>query len=293
MNKSIFLIFVLSTIFALNMKGQLVEKTYTLTGFSKLELSSFDDVMVREGDMESVIVKYHEAYAKYIQVGQDGKCFKMRIKKNTINEQGVQICITIHKLRDFVVEGCKKVIFTNLNLRDFKLNISKCNDVCLNNLSFNKIDLKLETSDKALLKNFRINQGVAKFSSIPDFKMDINAQKFEARLNSIDKCIVKGSVKDFRFKTKASENVNLNLKFETAVVDCNKSNEFDFMSNSSGSLDITFNSITNVNLNCDLKNLILTTKSCGNVYLLGHSKKFKFNNKSSGNVKMDGFVIGK
>jgi hypothetical protein len=220
-------------------KTEVVKEDRNLSGFNAIHTNSSIDVIISQGDKESVIVETNKEYQEQVIITVEGNKLIIEVKGNIFNPDKFNVYVTVVNLNEVKSSGSgdietvgilkfPKMAINSNGSGDLELNLES-KIVKISNQGSGDVELKGKVED---LNISSLGSGDLEISSI-DFK------KLAASVQGSGDLEISGSAESFNFATGGSGDLE-GEKF--------KVKEFNGSSMGSGDIKIAVEEIASVNL---------------------------------------------
>lgn len=195
--------------------GDEITKTISLAEFDKIDLSGTDDITIKQGSAQEIIVTGHQNIIDRLNTKIENNEWKVTLSKGNYKKCHLKIQITVPSISQIKLTGVGDIAFENFDhLNEITLLLEGVGDINCNNLAtINQLNAKLNGVGDFNFKNCSaINKLELKHNGVGDFNAfltestyanidlkgtgDCNvkvANKLDAKLSGVGNIIYKGN----------------------------------------------------------------------------------------------------
>lgn len=273
---------ILCLILSLLMNGiisaQTIERKVEISTLDKLKIDSFDDVIIVRGEEESIKIIYEKEYEKYIKLEKKKGNVNLYVETNRIAKCTPKLFVTIKDMTSVKIINCGDVKFNKIDLSLLDIYISSCDDIYLNNISLTDADLYIKSSDNIVFNNVKINKGHLKIAACKDIALNLYSENIDMLIKASDDVNIKGKITNLLLEFSTIDNVNVDTSFYKAIISSKYANQFKLSTNKSNYLDLSLCFSKKIIIGGTLSEFILRTSRCEDLYIIGETAKFIYNN---------------
>lgn len=162
--------------------GNLADKTYNITGFDGVDVSSGFDVNLVQGNSESVTISAQENLFEYITVKVENGILRIKMERNVIQTKGLKAKIYLKSINSLSVSGGGDISAeTTLDVPRLAINLSGGGDIATT-LKTGELDCHIsgggDADFKGDISNYRLNM-----SGGGDLQSDVAAQTISCSMS--------------------------------------------------------------------------------------------------------------
>lgn len=141
--------------------GNVTNETRNASNFNQIDLNGAGEIILTQGNNESVIIEAEDGLMPYITTGVNNK--KLSINFNAgmpVPTKPVKIYITVKDLNTINIAGAGKINSELLKVRDLTLSINGAGEANLNGLNANSFKSTISGSGKITASGSASNQNI-------------------------------------------------------------------------------------------------------------------------------------
>ncbi len=227
--------------------GELTDKTYNMTDFKGVDVSSGFDVNLVQGNSEKVIISAQENLFEYITVKVEDGVLRIRMERNVIQTKGLKAKIYLKSINSLSVSGGGDVTAeTTLDVPKLSVNLSGGGDIATT-LKTGELDCHISGGGDADFKgdiaNYRLDM-----SGGGDLQSDVASETISCSMSGGGDFKLNNSTTAKMADINISGGGDLAMDINADEVKCSVSGGGDATLNGSGKfLDVTVNGGGDVN----------------------------------------------
>jgi len=267
-----------------------IERKIDINNLVKFKIESFGDIIISKGEEESIRIVYEEEYKRYIQIDKNEDNIHIYIDANRIPKQSPKLFISIKEMKSLKIINCGDIKLNNIDIDSLDLLISSCNNIYLDNITLSSGDFYLKSSDNIVFSNVNVNVGHLKIAACKDVALFLSSKSIKMGIKASDDVNIKGEISNLSLSFSTIDEVNVDASFDKAIISSKCANIFKLSANTSKDLDLSICYSKKIVIGGKLNKFILNTSSCNDLYLVGESSKFIYNNLGVDKCNMECFT---
>lgn len=161
--------------------GNVVNESRAASGFNQIDLNGTGEIIITQGNNESVTVEAEDNVMKYIKTSVSNNKLSITFENNKpVPTKGVKFYITVKDLNSISTSGSGKVVSNGLNANSLTMNINGAGESVLNNLNAQTLNMKISGAGKMTVSG-NVNQQTIDISGAGDY----NAPDFSSKIASV------------------------------------------------------------------------------------------------------------
>jgi len=172
--------------------GEIIKKTYSQKGFSKIILSNAISLKLSQGNRYSIEVKLDKNYADYLNIEvKDNTLYAYLERGNTYNNADIKIDMMVPEIENIELNGASDVYMDEFNLSEIKIKLSGASnfdgEIEADRISIvesgtsslelkgraDKIQIDLSGASDGYLKNLITKEAVFSVSGASDLELNV------------------------------------------------------------------------------------------------------------------------
>lgn len=122
--------------------GKVVNETRQASGFNQIDLNGAGELIITQGNIESIIVQADDNLMPYIKTNvNNNKLTIIFDNKMPLPSQSVKIYLTVKNISTITTSGSGKIYSNNLKANDLTINVDGAGESNLNNLNVNTLKI--------------------------------------------------------------------------------------------------------------------------------------------------------
>lgn len=267
-----------------------IERKIDINNLVKFKIESFGDIIISKGEEESIRIVYEEEYKRYIQIDKNEDNIHIYIDANRIPKKSPKLFISIKELKSIKIINCGDIKLNNIYIDKLDLLISSCNNIYLDNITLSSGDFYIKSSDNIVFSNVNVNIGYFKIAACKDVALFLSSQNMNMGIKASDDVNIKGEISNLSLSFSTIDEVNVDASFDKAIISSKCANIFKLSADKSKDLDLSICYSKTIVVGGKLNEFILNTSSCNDLYLVGESSKFIYNNLGVDKCNMEYFT---
>ncbi len=161
--------------------GKIVNESRSVSGFNQIDLSGTGEIIITQGNTESVTVEADDNLMQYIKTGVNNNKLSISFDNGMPRPtKGVKFYITVKDLNSINTSGNGKIVSDNLRVNNLAINTNGAGDGNLNNFNAQTLKIMISGAGKMNVAG-TVNEQTITISGAGDY----NANSLSSKTASI------------------------------------------------------------------------------------------------------------